>query len=736
MDSDKEQIKADISGFDSHLGKRGILIARGARSLVYLISIYSIVLFWWSWTGILIGCIFFFLSKDPAWKLNGLILSITAGLTTFFVETIGVLWLIFGILVMFIYLFIIIGYHLGNRIYFKRKNKHIEVTKFIKKRYDQYTHKKRSIIKIGIKVAIIALLLVLWSIVNINFMVMFDNNPRLLWVHTPTNINRTQEFSITVEAWDAYERVSANYQGYVEFAIRSYNLTTLTEILSPNVNLPGAYTFTGQLISQGFIPGYIIFDGRDNGIHEFTVRINTTGIHYLLVNDSVTGNTYWSNPIIVDNFTSSESKIYWGDIHCHTSFSDGSGNAEHSYFYAQKVACLDYVSLTDHGEQLSTYGFNYIPYELVETATNRFYSPNIFVTLHGVEWTTNYPPSLFTNFGHYTCIVSGDHVPIIASNIQLTPNDLWSALDSYTASGEGALAIPHHTIRESFIQDWTYTNPKYVKLAEVTSVHGECLYDGHDPRNYRGSVDIPNEIVPGSSIIDAFKMGLNMSLCANGDNHDGHPGHSLSHTDAYIGHQWPFSIYHARNGHPYSNGLTAVRATSLTRDGIFTGLQNERIYACSDYGRPYLNFSINGVFVGDGSSVTIATNTTQRNISIFLAQDGAASPVKGTSASVCPGWQPEWKATIEVIKNGEIWNKTQIDTPVFQLNLNDTEMINGTSYDTFYYKNGYYYINRFSENPVDPDTLNTGGRDFYLIRISGFNHRTVYAGPIWVESLN
>lgn len=46
---------------------------------------------------------------------------------------------------------------------------------------------------------------------------------------------------------------------------------------------------------------------------------------------------------------------------------------------------------------------------------------------------------------------------------------------------------------------------------------------------------------------------------------------------------------------------------------------------------------------------------------------------------------------------------------------------------------GGSYINRYSDNPVDLDALNTGGADFYLIRAVGRNARSTYAGPIWVK---
>lgn len=49
-------------------------------------------------------------------------------------------------------------------------------------------------------------------------------------------------------------------------------------------------------------------------------------------------------------------------------------------------------------------------------------------------------------------------------------------------------------------------------------------------------------------------------------------------------------------------------------------------------------------------------------------------------------------------------------------------------------KDGRYFVNEYSDNPVDPAALNTAGKDFYLIRVVGANGRHAYAGPIWVKN--
>jgi hypothetical protein len=325
--------------------------------------------------------------------------------------------------------------------------------------------------------------------------------------------------------------------------------------------------------------------------------------------------------------------------------------------------------------------------------------------------------------------------PILSYLYLPTPDTLWAALDDFTeTTGCSALALPHHTTQLSYIQDWTYMNPKYVKIAEVTSVHGEFLYEQRHSLNYIGAIDPAPDYVNGSSITDAFRMGYRMTLYASSDEHDGHPGHSLSHTPAFVGHQRPWSMWHTRNEHPYPGGLVAVYAQNLTRESIFSGLDSQHIFANSDHGRPLIDLSINGTQIGDGSTLVVDNEGVSREITVFIAQDGAPAGIKHTAASMFPNGSPDWSATVEIIKNGELLAQIPINSPVVNVSYIDTAPVIGTSYtESCVLRNGQYYINDYSDNPINPLELNTGGADFYLIRVVTNSGRITYAGPIWVE---
>ncbi len=693
------------------------------RLSLYLFGILTFFWYFWSFIGLLIGFFLFIFSKDIAWKRNGILLSYSIAFITvliFYYKAFSPLnlaiWSGIGIFLSFAVLLLII-------VILKKKFGFIETYKSkIIKSCERLSRKIKTIARV---IAII-IPLISWSMINIDFEVMFDNSPRLLWIHAPSTVNINETFELTVEAWDQFERLSATYKGVIGFSLLSFNLTTYEELEAPVATLPDDYRFTGQVFGSDI--AYEINDGKDNGIHVFEMSIETPGFHYVLVNDSYTNNVYFSNPIMVKNQTNNEKSIVWGDIHTHTGLSDGTGTPEHSYYYARYIAHLDYNAVTDHGEILmwNPFSMNYL-----ETVTNNAYVPGEFVTFHGIEWTQ-------VKTGHYTCIFSGDQLmkdPILSYILLPTTQDLWNALDSFTDStGARALALPHHTTKKAYPQDWTFLNPKYVKIAEVSSVHGDFLFEHGNELNYRGAIDPPPVHTHGSSIMDAFTMGYRMTLYSSSDEHDGHPGHSLSHTRAYIGHQRPFSIWNTRNEHPYPGGLTAAFVDNLTREGVFSGLENQRIYANSDHGRPLLFFNINGTKVGDGSTLIVNNQNSHRLINIFLAQDGAPVAKLSDAASITPNWIPNWEGSIEIMKNGELWQSLDISSPISNVSIIDTTPITGTTYEPYCIElNGQYYVNQDSDNPIIPSNLNTGGFDYYLVRFVGENGRMTWAGPIWVE---
>lgn len=73
---------------------------------------------------------------------------------------------------------------------------------------------------------------------------------------------------------------------------------------------------------------------------------------------------------------------YWGNMHSHTSVSDGRMRPDEAYAYARDIAGLDFFSLADHLEQVE-------PAEWRETlrAARLATQDGVFVGFNGLEWT-------------------------------------------------------------------------------------------------------------------------------------------------------------------------------------------------------------------------------------------------------------------------------------------------------------------------------------------------------------
>ncbi|MFW9768619.1 MAG: DUF3604 domain-containing protein [Candidatus Thorarchaeota archaeon] len=699
------------------------ILVRILKPLVFFFGIFSTCWFFFSFIGLFIGIVFFKVFQGTAWSRHGVILTISSGVSPLLAHHVKTMAPLTTAVYSSIAIFVV--YTIASSIHWAWFRFGRSTPALVQSINQRRRTLSQNLVQFSVFMVLISPI-IMWSSVNLDYGVMFNNEPTLLWVKCPSTAVASESFEITVEAWDSYERLSATYKGTVTFSIESYNCSTYIEIDAIS-DLPQSYTFTGHEIGSDI--AYMVQDGNDNGLHVFSVTIDTPGIHYILVHDSLTENTYYSNPVIIREPSDSSLDIFWGDVHNHSELSDGTGSAEHGFYYGRYVACLDFISMTDHGE-IMLFGVNSL--NVLEQATNAAYAPDQFVTFHGIEWTN-------TRTGHYTCIFSGGELlkdPLLSYLTIPTTDGLWDALDNFTEENDcRALALPHHTTQKQYLHDWTYINPRYVKIAEVTSVHGECLYEQRHPLNYVGLITPPPMYQNGTSIIDAFRMGYRMTLYAASDQHDGHPGHSLSHTPAFIGIQRPWSVWHTRNEHPYPGGLTAVYASDLTRDSIFTALERQMIYATSDYGRPLLNFTINGVGVGGNSTVSVSDGLDPRVLQIILAQDGAPAATRTLAATVTENWVPDWNARVEIIKNGELLTSITVAQPVVNLTYIDSTAVTGASYgvESSVLINGQYYINEYSDNPIDPTTLHTNGVDFYIIRIVGGNGRTTYIGPIWVE---
>jgi hypothetical protein len=334
----------------------------------------------------------------------------------------------------------------------------------------------------------------------------------------------------------------------------------------------------------------LIFDGLDQGtfngdkrpIKEFSsFSFTEPGFHFINLADPKSGLSAWTNPVYVTE-EKPENRIYWGDPHWQTFFSDGIRCPEELYAFARDEAFLDFGAISDHMEGVTDRQWDYF-----QAVTNDFNAPGRFVTLVGQEWTHH--NKNFGAPGHRNIYYRGSGGPAVRSDDPAcnTLEKLWKFLDSL--NGIESIAIPHHSANEIMGVDWNQGwNPKYEKTVEIYSVWGNSEKSKASGNPY--PIQSLGGEKKGQHVVDALKKGFRFGFAGGGDIHDGRPGDDL-HADSYPPRP--------DGTNPYPQGFTACLAPSLTRENIFDSFKNRKIYATTKK-RLYLDIDFEK---GNGSQV-------------------------------------------------------------------------------------------------------------------------------------
>lgn len=104
--------------------------------------------------------------------------------------------------------------------------------------------------------------------------------------------------------------------------------------------------------------------------------------------------------------------VYYGQLHSHTSLSDGSGTPDEAYKYARDTAKLDFFSIADHCSYPYDSVMTVAEYQGMQATANSYNQDGVYVTFWGFEWTSDDTswggPSTLLGKGHITIINSPD----------------------------------------------------------------------------------------------------------------------------------------------------------------------------------------------------------------------------------------------------------------------------------------------------------------------------------------
>lgn len=252
------------------------------------------------------------------------------------------------------------------------------------------------------------------------------------------------------------------------------------------------------------------------------------------------------------SYSQNEYKAYFGNLHSHTSLSDGEGLPNEAYSYAKDSAGIDFLAITDHQEQLSDN--EYI--EMQNAADNASIN-GTFIGIAGYEWSSPY-------YGHVN-VFNTPEMPALSTYAN------WSGFREWLIEHPEAFAQFNHPGDESYFNNWY-----------------DFEYKGIETDNSFPLLEVQNIQQATDWYETALNNGWHVSPVWNQDNHSPDWGNKNS-------------------------GRAGIWCDTLTREAIFEAINSGRTFATMDKNFSIM-IKNNNIFMGDETypqnpmSITISLN--------------------------------------------------------------------------------------------------------------------------------
>ncbi|MFM1896037.1 MAG: hypothetical protein RLZZ385_1111, partial [Pseudomonadota bacterium] len=265
--------------------------------------------------------------------------------------------------------------------------------------------------------------------------------------------------------------------------------------------------------AQGAIPDWDIRDQQgnllasipsaDSAVTVAELTFSQPGIQRLTMTASDGSLSGEFNPILVQE--NPVNRIYWGETHGHSGFSEGIGTADAYMLFARDEARLDFVTHSEHDMWMDDK-----EWELLRRMVQKYNEEGRFLAYLGYEWTI-----ARTQGGHHNVLyrtpegrqrMSAQLYPVLSS--------LYQGLREHNDTRD-VLVIPHAHQKG----DYRLTDPEMETLVEIMSGHGTFewfarmyLNHGHMVGFVAASDDHIGK--PGYSMPKSASMGQRGGLAA------------------------------------------------------------------------------------------------------------------------------------------------------------------------------------------------------------------------------
>lgn len=258
--------------------------------------------------------------------------------------------------------------------------------------------------------------------------------------------------------------------------------------------------------------------------------------------------------------------LYWGDMHGHTSISDGKGSLDDYFTHARDVAKLDFVVVSDHDfGNAAPWKMPKEQWQLTQEKADQYTVRGKFVAIAGYEWTSQAkywtaeerlfegPPK---HYNHKNVYFPGriDYIFSAKDSAYNSPDLLAEAVRRH-----GGLIQNNHPDSGPEGRDQFDYAASYSTVIVNTEVWPDTIR--HEGKTYQTNCE--------QTLRDFLNQGGKTGFVASTDTHEGKPA-----------------------------AKTAVLAQELTRPAIFEALRQRRNYAVLG-GRIVLDLRINGHLMGE-----------------------------------------------------------------------------------------------------------------------------------------
>jgi hypothetical protein len=321
----------------------------------------------------------------------------------------------------------------------------------------------------------------------------------------------------------------------------------------------------------------------------------------VLLTGSADGLALDASPIEV--VETSGPRLFWGDIHGHSDISDGTVAPAEWLPFARSRA-FDFAAMTDHqcfgmpwGGPLENNMVDPATWQLTRDLARQHYEPGAFVTFSAIEICADSGID-HAGEGDWNVYFSRDDIPLIAADSILGPGGFLARVGTVDPL---AVMIPHYGGRTANLLAMTDAENANVPAVEIISNHTSA----------------PDGASAWATQFLSSRPNLRLGFVGSADDHSGHPGRSM---------WWS------------RQGLVAVWADALTREGLLAAIRLRHTYAYSHGDRPILRATANhGAMMGDNVLLTTAENPT-------LSLSGTSSRAV-TSAELYKNGALAWQTT-------------------------------------------------------------------------------------------